>query len=108
MQPTRHALGALLLEQGHIEEAANAYAEDLGFTDNLPRGHQHPNNVWALSGYVECLNSLGRKTEAKLLEIPLKFARSVADIDVAASCYCRNAGAGMNGVVNGNGTSCCS
>ena len=30
MQPTRHAYGALLLEQGHVEEAAAVYAADLG------------------------------------------------------------------------------
>ena len=29
MQPTRHAYGALLLEQGRIEEAAQVYAADL-------------------------------------------------------------------------------
>jgi tetratricopeptide (TPR) repeat protein len=30
MQPTRHALGALLLEQGHVEEAEAVYRADLG------------------------------------------------------------------------------
>jgi tetratricopeptide (TPR) repeat protein len=30
MQPTRHALGALLLEQGHFEKAKLVYQEDLG------------------------------------------------------------------------------
>ena len=31
MQPTRHALGALLLEQGHLAEAEAVYRADLGF-----------------------------------------------------------------------------
>ena len=31
MQPTRHAYGALLLEQGRVEEAETVYAEDLGY-----------------------------------------------------------------------------
>ncbi len=30
MQPTRHALGALLLEQGQVEEAEAVYRADLG------------------------------------------------------------------------------
>ena len=32
MQPTRHALGALLLEQGQLEEAEAVYRADLGST----------------------------------------------------------------------------
>ncbi|MGH9175854.1 MAG: tetratricopeptide repeat protein, partial [Vicinamibacterales bacterium] len=51
MQPTRHALGALLLEQGHVEEAEAVYRADLGLDDSLPRSCQHPENVWALHGY---------------------------------------------------------
>ena len=60
MQPTRHAYGALLLEQGHVEEAAAVYAADLGLDDSLPRALRHPNNVWSLHGYHECLTRLGR------------------------------------------------
>jgi hypothetical protein len=30
MQPTRHALGALLLEQGRLEQAEAVYRADLG------------------------------------------------------------------------------
>ena len=36
MQPTRHALGALLLEQGRVEEAEAVYRADLGLDDTLP------------------------------------------------------------------------
>ncbi|KAL7909108.1 hypothetical protein GGI35DRAFT_493877 [Trichoderma velutinum] len=89
MQPARHAYAALLLEQGRVKEAATAYAEDLGLDDSLPRGHQHPNNVWALRGYHECLTMLGRTAEAKLLELPLKLAICLADIPVQSSCFCR-------------------
>ena len=39
MQPTRHALGALLLEQGRVEDAETIYAEDLGYD---PRSHARP------------------------------------------------------------------
>ena len=67
MLPTRHSYGALSLEQGLVEQAATAYAEDLGLSDELVRLHQHPNNVWALHGYHECLTRLGRPAEAGLL-----------------------------------------
>ncbi|TIA49184.1 hypothetical protein D6C77_09652 [Aureobasidium pullulans] len=89
MQPTRHAYAALSLEQGLVEQAAEAYAADLGFDRSLPRGHQHPNNVWALHGYHECLRLLGRHKEAEILEPQLKFALSTADIPIVSSCYCR-------------------
>ena len=64
MQPTRHAYGALLLEQGRVEEAAAVYAADLGLDSTLSRPCQHPGNVWSLHGYHECLNLLGRNAEA--------------------------------------------
>jgi tetratricopeptide (TPR) repeat protein len=37
MQPTRHAYGALLLEQGHVTEASEVYAADLGLDPTLRR-----------------------------------------------------------------------
>ncbi|KAF2623836.1 TPR domain-containing protein [Macroventuria anomochaeta] len=89
MQPARHAYAALSLEQGHIEEAARAYAEDLGFAENIPRGRQHPNNVWALHGYHECLVRLGRTAEARIVQQSLKLALALSDVDVKSSCYCR-------------------
>ncbi|KAL6702277.1 hypothetical protein J3F84DRAFT_399706 [Trichoderma pleuroticola] len=88
MQPARHAYAALLLEQGRVEEAVAAYAEDLGLDESLPRGHQHPNNIWALRGYHECLTLLGRRAEAKLLELLLKLATCLADIPVQSSYFC--------------------
>ena len=46
MQPPRHALGALLLEQGHVSEAAEVFTADLA---------AHPGgNIWALHGLSEC------------------------------------------------------
>lgn len=89
MQPTRHAYGALLLEQGHIEAAATVYSEDLGFENTLPRSRQHPSNVWALQGYYECLVKLGRMAEARILEPQLRLAVAIADVPVNSSCFCR-------------------
>jgi tetratricopeptide (TPR) repeat protein len=89
MQPTRHAYGALLLEQNRVEEAATVYASDLGFNDSLPRQLHHPNNVWALAGYSECLTRLGRHAEARILSPQLRLALATADVPISSSCYCR-------------------
>lgn len=89
MQPTRHAYGALLLEQGLVEEAAAVYAADLGLDDTLRRSCQHPGNVWSLHGYHESLRRLGRDEEADAVAVELDVARSRADVPVLASCACR-------------------
>lgn len=89
MQPVRHVYGALLLEQGHVEEAAKAYRADLGFDPSVIRPRRHPNNVWALQGYHECLVRLGEIDEASAIEPTLRLAQAAADIPVRSSCFCR-------------------
>ena len=89
MQPTRHALGALLLEQDRVEEAYRIYREDLGYDNTVSRASQHPDNVWGLHGYHECLLRLGRTAEAELIEQRLRLANARTDVPVAASCFCR-------------------
>lgn len=89
MQPTRHAYGALLLEQGQVEQAARVYAADLGLDPTLSRSSQHPNNVWSLHGYHECLRRLGRDAEALIIGRQLEVALARADVAVRASCACR-------------------
>lgn len=89
MQPTRHAYGALLLEQGLVEDAAAVYAADLGLDPQLARSSQHPGNVWSLHGYHECLQRLGRAAEATIVGQQLKLARARADVPITASCACR-------------------
>ncbi|KAM3546002.1 hypothetical protein ARSEF1564_001095 [Beauveria bassiana] len=89
MQPARHAYGALLLEQGHVEEAMAVYKADLGLDDSLPRAHQHPHNVWSLHGYHECLVTLARIDEAEAISGKVKAALELADMPVKASCFCR-------------------
>ncbi|KAI4844555.1 TPR domain protein [Aureobasidium sp. EXF-8846] len=90
MQPTRHALGALLLEQGRTDEAEKVFKADLGFDNTLPRALQHPNNVWSLHGYHECLIKLGKVGEARIIEAQLAGAVSKADVPIKSSCFCRN------------------
>jgi tetratricopeptide (TPR) repeat protein len=92
MQPTRHAYGALMLEQGHVEEALATYSADLGIDSTLPRPLRHPNNVWALKGYHECLVKLGRTEEARMIEPQVKAATALADIPITSSCFCRLSG----------------
>jgi tetratricopeptide (TPR) repeat protein len=89
MQPTRHALGALLLEQGHVEEAAAVYQADLGLDPTLSRACQHPGNLWSLHGYHECLRRLGRDNEAVIIGRQLELAGARADVAITASCACR-------------------
>nr|WP_319383381.1 hypothetical protein [uncultured Roseibium sp.] len=90
MQPTRHALGALLLEDGRFEEAEGVYRADLGLDDTLARACQHPQNIWSLHGLHECLVRRGALTEATHVKLLLDKAAARATVPVHASCYCRN------------------
>jgi tetratricopeptide (TPR) repeat protein len=86
MQPIRHALGGLLLEQGHFEESETVFRKDLEF---------HPLNPWSLVGLI---NSLKKKSgsccstteEIAKLEEQLKKQREskLADYDVKFACAC--------------------
>ncbi|MFF8233905.1 hypothetical protein [Streptomyces caelestis] len=89
MQPTRHAYGALLLEQGRVAEAEAVYRADLGLDATLPRPLQHPGNVWSLHGFHECLLRAGKTAEAALVTQQLKMATALADVPIQASCFCR-------------------
>jgi tetratricopeptide (TPR) repeat protein len=89
MQPARHAYGALLLEQGRVEEAEAVYRADLGLDGTLARACQHPGNVWSLHGYHECLTRLGKHELAGIIGQQLRIAAARADVPITASCYCR-------------------
>ena len=89
MQPTRHALGALLLEQGRVEEAEAVYRVDLGLDGTLSRCCQHPDNVWSLHGFHECLIRLGKHVEANMIKGRLDVAAAWTDVPIKSSCFCR-------------------
>ncbi|MEA1903913.1 MAG: tetratricopeptide repeat protein [Actinomycetota bacterium] len=89
MQPARHALGALLLEQGRMDEAEAVYRADLGLDDTLSRASQHPDNVWSLHGLHECLLFRGETGEAGMIKQRLDMANARADVPIEASCFCR-------------------
>ena len=89
MHPPRHALGALLVQQGRFEEAETVYRTDLGYTGDIARCGQHPDNVWALHGLLECVKRNGDSYEARLLHQKLTVAMARTDLPIWASCYCR-------------------
>ncbi len=88
MQPVRHALGALLLEQGRTAEAEAVYREDLGLGGTLPRAQIHPDNLWAMRGLLDCLERRGEIAEAALIHQRVELAAARADVPVAVSCFC--------------------
>ena len=99
MHPPRHALAALLLDQGHCEEAEQVYRDDLGLSGRVQRCAQHSNNVWALHGLVECLKLRGETKELPALLGSLAAALAKADVPISSSCMCRT---------NAQSAHCCS
>jgi tetratricopeptide (TPR) repeat protein len=89
MHPPRHALAALLAEQGQLEEAEQVYRDDLGLSGRIQRCAQHPDNVWALHGLAECLQRRGEDEELVAIQGKLDAAMARADIPVTSSCMCR-------------------
>jgi tetratricopeptide (TPR) repeat protein len=80
MMPVRHSLGALLVEQGRLEEAETVYREDLRL---------HPGNGWALHGLAECLRRTGRADAAAEVDGRFQSAWARSDIAIKGSCFCR-------------------
>lgn len=89
MHPPRHALAALLLDQGHVDEAKQVYRDDLGLSGKMQRCAQHPGNVWSLHGLVECLKLRGNAAELPALQDQLANALAKTDVPITSSCLCR-------------------
>jgi tetratricopeptide (TPR) repeat protein len=89
MHPPRHALGALLAEQRRFEEAEAVYRADLGYDQTVPRPCQHPDNVWAMHGLLECVVRRGDEREAEILSQRLMLAQARTDFPVTSACCCR-------------------
>jgi tetratricopeptide (TPR) repeat protein len=79
MMPVRHALGALLLEQGLYEEAEAVYTKDLEL---------HPGNGWALKGLATVYSKTGQHQAATVMDARFREAWSRSDIPLKASCFC--------------------
>lgn len=80
MMPPAHALGALLLEAGRVDEAQSVYLADL---------KRHPENGWALHGLAECQDRAGATAEAAATRKRFAAAWQHATIRIEASCFCR-------------------
>ena len=80
MQPVRHILGALLFEQGEVEEAEAVYRADIELWKD---------NMWGLLGLKLCLEARGDAPE-ELAEVTAMFNErsSRADIRPAKTCFC--------------------
>jgi tetratricopeptide (TPR) repeat protein len=89
MHPPRHALAALLLDQGHVAEAEQVYRDDLGLSGAVQRCAQHPGNVWALHGLAECLTRRGETNELPQVQDSLRAALAQTDVPISSSCLCR-------------------
>jgi tetratricopeptide (TPR) repeat protein len=92
MHPPRHALAALMLEQGQYEEAEDIYRDDLGLTKRIQRCAQHPDNVWSLHGLAECLEKKGDSDELPRVRAKLAQALEMTDVPITSSCMCRRSG----------------
>lgn len=82
MEPARHALGALLTEQGRHAEAIEVYRANL---------ERYPENGWALHGLAECLSATGAEAEAAGVRRRFERAWARADTEIPGSCFCRRA-----------------
>ena len=91
MQPPRHALAALLLDQSRHAEAEQIYRADLGLDDSLARAVQHPRNVWSLHGLDECLGARDETVERPHVQALLAQVLARSEVEVRSSCYCRGA-----------------
>jgi tetratricopeptide (TPR) repeat protein len=89
MHPPRHALAALLAEQGRYDEAEAVYLDDLGLSGRTQRCTQHPDNVWSLHGLAECLERRGDTVALPGIRRKLAAALAKADVPITSSCLCR-------------------
>jgi Flp pilus assembly protein TadD len=78
--PVRHALGAILLKSGRVDEAEADYREDL---------KHWPDNGWSLHGLADCLEKKsGGASEAAQLRERFKKEWAQADVAIETSCLC--------------------
>ena len=78
IQPTRHTLGAILMEMGRYQEAEQVYREDL---------KKLPNNGWSLYGLHAALKQQG-KAEAASIEKKFQAAWANSEVKITSSCLC--------------------
>ncbi|MBV6457670.1 MAG: hypothetical protein HONBIEJF_00787 [Fimbriimonadaceae bacterium] len=77
--PTRHTLGAILLDGKRYAEAVDVFRQDL---------RMHPHNGWALYGLYRALSGLGKAREAADAHAQFRKAWEDADFEISSSCMC--------------------
>jgi hypothetical protein len=59
-------------------------------SSKIQRCAQHPDNVWALHGLVECLQSRNDRMELPAFQEKLARAMELTDVPITSSCMCRS------------------
>ena len=77
--PSRHALGAILIDAKRPAEAEAVYREDLT---------KYPGNGWALRGLATALEMQKKSAEAAAVEERFAVAWARADTSLETSCFC--------------------
>lgn len=77
--PTRHTLGAALVDAKRYAEGLEVYREDL---------RRLPNNGWSLYGMARALRGLGRTQEAVKFQQRFDKVWADADMTISSSCMC--------------------
>ena len=76
--PSRHYLGAALLDAGRYAEAEKVYETEL---------LRNPGNGWSLHGLSQCQRKLGRKKEAADTQMRFDKAWKSSDVKIASSRF---------------------
>ena len=79
VQPTRHALGAALLQAGRLGEAEAVFRSDLT---------RLPGNGWSLFGLSRALRLQKRSGEAAVIEKQFAKVWQKADVRIKSACLC--------------------
>jgi tetratricopeptide (TPR) repeat protein len=80
IHPVRHALGAVLLQEGRFAEAEKVFREDL---------EKLPGNGWSLFGLGQSLRGQGRDADAVAVEARFRKAWATADYPLTSPCACQ-------------------
>jgi len=80
IQPTRHGLGAALLQAKSYKEAEAVFRQDL---------ERLPENGWSLFGLARSLRLQGKKAAAKEADVAFQKAWAQADVSITSPCFCQ-------------------
>jgi tetratricopeptide (TPR) repeat protein len=79
IQPVRHALGAVLLEQKRFAEAERVFRADLA---------RLPDNGWSLYGLARSLSASGKPDQARDVRARLDRVWQPDEVELKSSCMC--------------------